>query len=169
MKPFVKFFAALLMVTVWLGTSNAKAEEGLFTTKSLTPDTALMAAKAALDKCRKEGYQTAIAVVDKSGIVQVVLRDRFAGAHTPETARRKAWTAVSFRTNTSEMVPTTGAGKPQAGVRHVVDALMIGGGMMIDAGGTLVGAIGVSGAPGGDLDDICAKAGIDAIEDLIAF
>jgi uncharacterized protein GlcG (DUF336 family) len=67
------------------------------------------------------------------------------------------------------MLEITAPGQPQAGVRQVTDALMIGGGMVIDAGGSLVGAIGVSGAPGGELDDLCAAAGIAAIEDDIAF
>jgi hypothetical protein len=61
-----------------------------FTTKSLTPENALKAAQAALKKCRDDGYQVAVAVVDRSGVVQVVLRDRFAGPHTPDTAAGKA-------------------------------------------------------------------------------
>ena len=169
-RLFTLFIASLIAGGVVLSSTNVtRAEEGLFTTKSLTLDTALMAATAALKKCRDGGYQVAVAVVDRSGIVQVILRDRFAGSHTPDTAKGKAWTTVSFRTNTSEMAVNTALGKPQAGVRHVPGALMLGGGLMIQAAGSLVGAIGVSGAPGGDLDDICAQAGIDAIEDLIAF
>jgi len=175
MRPIKGICAAmavgvLILSALAAGTpGTATAEEGLFETKSLTPAAALKAAQAALKKCQDDGYQAAVAVVDRSGIVQVVLRDRFAGAHTPETARRKAWTAVSFRTNTTALAEVTQAGKPQFGVRHVADALMIGGGLMIDAGGSLVAGIGVSGAPGGHLDDICAQAGIDAIDDLIAF
>jgi uncharacterized protein GlcG (DUF336 family) len=81
----------------------------------------------------------------------------------------KARTAASFRTNTSDMVELTQPGQPQSGVRQVPGMLMIGGGMIIEAAGSLVGAIGISGAPGGELDDLCASAGIEAIEDLIAF
>ncbi len=153
-----------------LAVGAAKAEEdGLFTSKSLTPDTALMAASAALENCRAEGFQVAVAVVDRMGILQVLIRDRYAGAHTPDTARGKAWTAASFRTNTSEMVEVTHAGQPQSGVRQVPGTLMVGGGMIIEAAGSLVGVIGVSGAPSGELDDACAIAGIEAIEDLIGF
>ena len=151
-----------------LGPASA-AEDAMFTTQTLTPETALKAAMAALKKCRAEGYQVAVAVVDRMGNMQIMIRDRFAGAHTPDTARRKAWTATSFRTNTSDMLEITGPGQPQAGVRHVTGALMIGGGMLIEAGGSLVGAIGVSGAPGGDQDDLCAAAGIAEIEEDIAF
>jgi uncharacterized protein GlcG (DUF336 family) len=144
-------------------------EKALFMTPSLTPEAALAAASAALKNCRAAGYQVAVAVVDRMGVVQVVIRDRFAGAHTPETARRKAWTAASFRTNTSDMLELTAAGEAQAGIRHLDNVAIIGGGVMIEAAGALVGAIGVSGAPGGDLDESCALAGIEAIEDDIAF
>lgn len=150
------------------GTALAE-ESGMFSTQSLTPETALKAAKAALDKCRDEGFQAAVAVVDRAGVLQVLLRDRYAGSHTPETARGKAWTAVSFRTNTTEMARVTQAGEAQSGVRQVPGVLMIGGGVIIESAGSLVGAIGVSGAPGGDMDDLCANAGIESIEDIIAF
>ena len=168
----MKLMSVLLIVglSLSLAFGSAKAEEdGLFTSQSLTPDTALMAASAALENCRAEGFQVAVAVVDRMGILQVLIRDRYAGAHTPETARGKAWTAASFRTNTSEMVEVTHAGQPQSGVRQVPGTLMVGGGMIIEAAGSLVGAIGVSGAPSGDMDDACAIAGIEAIEDLIGF
>jgi uncharacterized protein GlcG (DUF336 family) len=161
------FIATLILVNV---TNIAHADEdALFSSRSLTPETALTAAQAALKECRTRGFQVAVAVVDRMGIIQVLIRDRYAGAHTSETATRKAWTAASFRVNTSEMVEITKSGQPQAGVRQVSQALMVGGGMIIEAAGSLVGAIGVSGAPGGDLDDLCATVGIDAIEDLIAF
>ncbi len=144
-------------------------EHALFATQSLTPEIALKAMRAALDKCRAEGYQVAIAVVDRAGNLQALVRDRYAGAHTPDTARRKAWTATSFRTNTTELAELTQPGNPQSGTRHISGALMLGGGVLIEAGGSLVGAIGVSGAPGGDADDLCALAGIEAIEDDIGF
>ena len=164
-----QILSALTLCTILISGISHASEEALFTTKSLTPETALKAATAALEKCRAEGYQVAIAVVDRMGNMQVMIRDRYAGAHTPETARRKAWTATSFRTNTTDLVDLTAPGQPQSGVRHVTDALMLGGGVLIDAGGSLVGAIGVSGAPGGELDDLCAEAGIAAIEDEISF
>jgi len=168
----MKLMSALFItgLSLSLSVGSAKAEEdGLFTSQSLTPETALVAASAALENCRSQGFQVAVAVVDRMGTLQVLIRDRYAGAHTADTARDKARTAASFRTNTSEMVEVTQAGQPQSGVRQVPGVLMIGGGMMIEAAGSLVGAIGVSGAPGGELDDICAAAGIEAIEDLIGF
>ena len=148
-----------------LALGSASAQEALVTHKSMSPEVALDLARAALADCRQRGYQVAVAVVDRSGVTQVVLRDRFAGPHTPATAAGKAWTAVSFRTNTSELVAATQPGMPQAGLRDLAGAVILGGGMVVQAAGTLVGAIGVSGAPGGDADDACAKAGISAIQE----
>ena len=146
-----------------------RADEGFVTFKSMTVDLALTLARAALANCQKQGYQVAVAVVDRFGVTQVLLRDRFAGAHTVPTATGKAWTAVSFRTNTSELVANTAPGSPQAGVRNLPGAAVIAGGVMVEAAGTLVGAVGVSGAPGGDNDEACAKAGIAAIRDKLDF
>lgn len=143
----------------------ASGQGATFTTKSLTPETALKAAQAALAKCRADGFQVAVAVVDRSGHTQVLLRDRFAGAHTPDFAVNKAWTAVSFRTNTTELEKATRAGQPMSGIRNMPRFASVGGGMMIQGGGSLLGGIGVSGAPGGDNDDVCAAAGIKAISD----
>ena len=145
------------------------AEEGTFQTRSLTTETALVAARAALESCRKQGYQVAVAVVDRAGLVQVLLRDRFAGAHTVEVASDKAWTAASFRASTMDLARETQSGKPMSGLRTLPRFLAVGGGLVIEAGGSSLGAIGVSGAPGGEADEGCAKAGIDAIRDAIEF
>lgn len=145
----------------------AQAADGTFTMRVLTPDTALKAAQAALKKCRDGGFQVTVAVVDRMGVVQVLIRDRFAGPHTPSMARDKAFTAVSFRTNTTQLAEATQPGQPQSGVRNRPRVAAVGGGLMIEAGGSLLGAIGVSGAPGGTDDDVCAAAGIAAIREDI--
>ena len=141
--------------------------EASFSVRLLTPETALKAAQAALKKCRDSGFQVTIAVVDRMGVTQVLLRDRFAGPHTTDMAAAKAYTAVSFRTNTSELAAATQPGQPQSGIRHRPGVAAVGGGMMREAGGSLLGAIGVSGAPGGREDDVCAAAGIAAIREDI--
>jgi uncharacterized protein GlcG (DUF336 family) len=147
----------------------AQAQQGTYAIKLLTPESALKAAQAALKKCRDGGFQVTVAVVDRMGVTQALVRDRYAGAHTVETASAKAYTAVSFRTNTSELAEATQAGKPQSGIRHLPGVAAVGGGLMIEAGGALLGAIGVSGAPGGKEDDACAAAGIAAIRDDLEF
>lgn len=158
---------ALLAILGWAET--ALSQEGVFQTRSLTPETALVAARAALESCRKQGYQVAVAVVDRAGLAQVVLRDRFAGAHTLEVAQNKAWTAASFRTSTSTIAAETQPGKPMSGLRNLPRFLAAGGGLVIEAGGSVFGAIGVSGAPSGEADDACGLAGIKAISDAIEF
>jgi len=149
--------------------ATAQESAALFSVKNLTPQTALTAAQAALQACRDEGYQVAVSVVDRSGVVQVMLRDQLAGPHTPDTAYRKAWTAASFRTDSLELAKLGESGEAWA-IRNITNALPLGGGVMIRAGdGSMVGAIGVSGAPGGAADEGCARKGIEAIEDAIAF
>ncbi|MCW2306659.1 GlcG/HbpS family heme-binding protein [Rhodobium gokarnense] len=148
---------------------DGAGDEATVSHKSLTLETALDLAQAALAHCREAGYQVAVSVVDRGGTQQVSLRDRFAGPHTPDTSFRKAWTAVSFRTDTLELAKTTESGTSWA-VRNVTMALPLGGGVMIrDGDGSLLGAVGVSGAPSGEADEGCGKAGIAAIADRIAF
>ena len=149
--------------------ASAAAEEATFSVRQLTPETALVLAQAALATCRKQGFQVAVAVADRGGVVQVLLRDRFAGPHTVDTAISKAWTAVSFRTSTLELMVNTAPGKPSSGVRNLPRVAAIGGGVLIEAQGSILGAVGVSGAPVGTNDDACAKAGIKAIADRLEF
>lgn len=147
----------------------ASAQDAIITFKTLNPDVAVEAAQAALESCRSEGYQVAVSVVDRGGNLQTTIRDRFAGPHTPDTAYRKAWTSVSFRTDTLELSELTEEGEAWA-IRNVSMALPLGGGVQILAGdGSMLGAIGVSGAPSGSADADCAEAGIAAIEDKLAF
>lgn len=161
--------ARLAMALALAATPALAAEPATFSLKALTPETAVKAAQAALAQCRKDGYQVAVAVVDRSGLVHTVIRDRYAGAHTPETAINKAWTAVSFRTNTGDLQKMTQPGQPSSGIRNLPRVVAVGGGLKIEAGGSIVAGIGVSGAPGGDADDVCAAAGIKAIADSLEF
>jgi uncharacterized protein GlcG (DUF336 family) len=161
---FMQRLAALL---IGCFVASASAAEATYTVRVLTPETALKAAQAALQACRERGFQSAVAVVDRMGVVQVVLRDRFAGPHTPDMAAAKAYTAASFRTHTTELAEASQPGRPASGIRHRPGIAAVGGGMMIEAGGQLLGAIGVSGAPGAREDDACAAAGIAAIREDI--
>lgn len=158
--------AALFMVVI----APARAEEeGLVTFKLLNLEAALALAQATLEECRAQGYQVAVVVVDRFGNTQVTLRDRYAGVHTTDTARRKAWTAVSFRTDTLEMSALTQAGAAQSGVRFVTGSMMAGGGVPVLSAGSIVAGVGVSGAPGGEADDACARVGIEAIAMTLDF
>jgi uncharacterized protein GlcG (DUF336 family) len=157
------------MALCLLAASASAQPQASFTLQSLTPETALVAARAALEHCRAQGYQVAVAVVERSGVVQVLLRDRYAGAHTVQVATDKAWTAASFRLSTATLAAETQAGKPMSGLRNMPRVMAAGGGQVIESAGSLLGAIGVSGAPGGEADEACANAGIKAIADSIEF
>lgn len=142
--------------------------------KSLSLETASKAAWGAIIECRKKGYSVAVAVVDRGGNTQALLRDRLAGPHTPETAIRKAWTANSFRQSTADLAALLQAGKIPQQVQHNPGALLVGGGIVIEAQGQILGGIGVSGAPPGkseieSIDGACAQAGINLIKDEIEF
>ena len=147
----------------------AFANGGTFTTRSLTPESALKAAQAAMAKCRAEGFQVAVAVVDRGGITQIVLRDRFAPPHSADTAQRKAATAVNFKMATSELDRELQPGRPTGGLRNLPGVVAVAGGVPIEAGGSLIGAIGVSGAPGPSNDERCAQAGIKSIAEDLEF
>ncbi len=124
-----------LLATLTVSTLIAlpvRAQEPLVTYKSLSPELALDLARATLADCRQRGYQVAVAVVDRFGVTQVVLRDRFAGPHTPATAAGKAWTAATFRTNTTELNAISQPGMMQAGIRHLPGAVIIGGGIIVE-------------------------------------
>lgn len=150
-------------------TPTAPTAPAIYQVKQLTPEAALAAAQAALAACRKAGYQVAVAVVDRAGVTQVLLRDRLAGAHTVEVAPRKAWTAASLKIPTSAFANESQAGKPLSGLRALPQFMAVGGGLPIEGGGNLFGGIGVSGAPGGDADEACAAAGLRAISDELEF
>jgi uncharacterized protein GlcG (DUF336 family) len=160
---------SLLAAAVLAAAPAVAGDDATFQLRLLTPETALAAAKAAMEQCRTDGYQVAVAVVDRGGNIQVALRDRFAGAHTIDTAVGKAWTAVSFRTNTSELDGMTAPGKPSYGIRNLPKVVIVAGGMKVESAGQIVAGIGVSGAPGGHLDEKCAAAGIKAIQDGLDF
>jgi uncharacterized protein GlcG (DUF336 family) len=122
------------------------------------------AVHAALDACTAGGYRVSVAVVDRSGVVRAQLRADGAGVHTVDSSRRKAYTAASLRRPTTELAERI-AGAPA--LRELADlneqVLMLGGGLPIELEGEVVGGIGVGGAPGADLDDDCARAGLAAI------
>ena len=157
----------VLASSVLLFALSAHAQKMLATYSTLTTAAAQRAAQAAFDRCGKEGYTVAVAVVDRGGQPLALVRNNLAGAHTVNTAIGKAATAVSFRVDTSELATQTQAGRPQSGIRALPNVVAIAGGIVVQAKGSLVGGIGVSGAPGGDADEMCAKAGYAAVSDAL--
>jgi uncharacterized protein GlcG (DUF336 family) len=130
--------------------------------KRMSLDTALTAAQASIAACRKEGVQITVTVIDRGGHPQVVLRDVLAMDVSLSISRDKAYTAMSFNSPTGNL---EGRFKGSYGVPKTKGVLIARGGLPVLAGGSILGGIGVSGAPSGETDEKCAQAGIDAIRD----
>ena len=125
------------------------------------------AAAAAVEACQKKGWLVSATVVDRAGQIKALQRADGAGPHTVDSSRRKAYTSASMRANTSDIVQTIQKNPAAANLAQIDGFLILGGGMPIRVGDEAVGAIGVGGAPGGHLDDQCAQAGIDKIQEQI--
>jgi uncharacterized protein GlcG (DUF336 family) len=147
----------------------ARSAEGVITYKSLSPDVAFDLARAALNQCRKDGYQVAVVVLDRFTQPLVALRDRYAPVGALDIARGKAWTAVTFTRDTSDFVKGIKDGTLGPGLAGLPRVTPLVGGLVIEAGGSLLGGVGVAGAPGGDKDEACAKAGLASVQDKLEF
>ena len=147
----------------------ARAEEAVVTYKSIAPDIAFDLARTTLNKCRKDGYQVAVVVLDRFGAPLVEMRDRFAGIGAMDIARGKAWTAVNFSQDTAEFLKKVKDGTLSPGLASLPKVTPLVGGIVIQAGGSILGGVGVAGAPGGDKDEACAKAGLESVQDKLDF
>jgi uncharacterized protein GlcG (DUF336 family) len=146
--------------------SQAHAQ-GLVTTHRISADLANQAVAAAVAKCESQGYAETAALVDADGVQQAALRGDRAGAHTLDSAFAKAYTSASFKTDTTALVERSKTVPVLANLFKLPHLLLLGGGIIIKIGDEVVGAIGAAGAPGGDLDDACAHAGLDKIKDQL--
>ena len=122
---------------------------------------AQQAAAAGLAKCEEDGYKVSVAVADRGGNLKVLLRGDGAGPHTTDSSFRKAYTAASLRRSTLQLAELITKVPGIQALRDMNDRILIlGGGLPIELEGEVVGGIGVGGAPGGHLDEACAKAGL---------
>jgi len=135
--------------------------------KLMTLDLARDIASHALDACRKQGYRVSVVVVDRDGAPQVVLRDVYVARFATEIAERKAGAVILSGVSSGEL--RKNRADIRAELNEIPGVLLIQGGLPILAGGSLVGAVGVSGAPGGDKDESCAAAGIKAVQERLDF
>lgn len=146
----------------------AMAEDDNSTTKNnvqvdqLSLASAVQAAQVSINTCREAGAKVSAAVVDRNGLTQVILRDTFSSPISVELSRKKAFTAANFSKNTTQL-----ANLSDTAVGRTDGVLMSAGGVLIKLDDTIYGAIGVSGAETGAIDDSCAKAGAKAITDAI--
>lgn len=140
------------------------AAQDLPTAPYLPLDMAQTAAQTALKVCAAEGHNVSVAIVARSGETKVLLRADNAGPHTVGSSTGKAFTSASMGRDTAGLAGFIGGNQANDGLRDMDDRLVIqAGGLPIRIGGALVGGIGVGGAPSGDIDAICARAGLDEI------
>jgi uncharacterized protein GlcG (DUF336 family) len=154
-----KIFPAAALA-VLLASAPVVAEDSMvIQVKRMSMDTAMKVAKAAVDACREKGIQIGVTVVDRDGVAQVVLRDTIAPTITLPISEGKAYAAVMFGVPTSEL--NERANTP---IGRVPGLVMSAGGVPIQVAGSLLGGVGVSGAPSGETDQACAQAGVDAVQ-----
>lgn len=152
---------SMLMMSIASAPVSAEDDQPVMVNlKRLSMETALRIAQAAIKQCRAEGVQIAVTVVDRGGHPQVVLRDVLAMDITVPVSRKKAHTALAFNSPTSSL---EGRFTSPHSVAKLESLIISAGGVPIQAGGQIVGGIGVSGAPSGETDEKCAQAGLDAV------
>jgi uncharacterized protein GlcG (DUF336 family) len=162
MSATSRFLGTLVVGAFLCGAANA---QGLVTQKILSLGMAKTIAEATFGECHAKGFHTSAVVVDRAGQVLVMLRDEQATATTAEMARRKAFTALTFRSTTLEFQKRT-ADPAFAAQRNVADILALGGGAPIVAGNEIIGGVASSGSSQ-EQDDACAKAGIAKVAEML--
>ena len=153
------------MLCQWL--ALPAAAEDVIDVKLMTLELARDIATAAVDACRKDGYQVSVVVVDRSGRTQVVLRDVFANQYMTQLAQGKANAVILSGTSSGELRNNRADIADELNLLE--DLLVLDGGLPIRVAGSVIGAVGVSGAPGGDKDAACAQRGIDAVQERLDF
>jgi uncharacterized protein GlcG (DUF336 family) len=158
--------SSCLAVIGLAGAIAAPAGAQLLTEKSLSAGTALTMAQTALETCAKQGYHVSAHVLGRNGEVLIAVRGDGAPPHTMENSQRKAYTARTFRIPSGEFAQRV-KDNPTLGAVHLTGIIAAQGALPIRAGDEVIGAVGVSGAPGGEKDEACAKAGIDKVADQL--
>jgi uncharacterized protein GlcG (DUF336 family) len=155
--------AAAALMAASLGTAGAQAP---LTEKNVSMRMALAIVEGTIEQCAKDGHKVSVVVVDNAGVVRASLRGDGTAPHTMEFARRKAYTARTRNQTSGEFQKLTDD-PARAYLRQIPDVVGAAGGVPIRAGNVPIGAVGVSGAPGGDKDEVCANAGIARVAEQL--
>jgi uncharacterized protein GlcG (DUF336 family) len=159
-SPIIRL--ALLASASLLVAGAARAQAPL-TEKNVSMGLSLAIIEGALEQCTKDGYKVSVVIVDKGGNVAASVRGDGTGPHTMDFARMKAYTART-RNQTSLQTMKLMEDPANAFIRQIPNVVGVGGGVPIKAGNETIGGIGVSGAPGGEKDEVCANAGLAKVE-----
>jgi uncharacterized protein GlcG (DUF336 family) len=131
--------------------------------KNVSMGMALAIIQGVLEQCTKDGYKVSVTIVDKAGNVAASMRGDGTNPHTLEFSRLKAYTARTRGQTSLEFMKLT-SDPASAYLRQIPNVVAVGGGVPIKVGTEVIGAVGVSGAPGGEKDEVCANAGIAKVE-----
>jgi len=169
MKRRTSVFAAIMLAAAACGLLGAPrpATAQVLVTHRIPAPLAMEAVAAVVEACAKRGYNETAVLVDADGVRQAVLRGDRAGAHTLDSAFYKAYTSASFKSDTTALVERAKTAPIAPLLAKLPNLVLAGGGVVIKMQDEVVGAIGAAGAPGGDLDDACAKAGLTKIRDRL--
>jgi uncharacterized protein GlcG (DUF336 family) len=163
MSALGKYVPAAIASLALIAPAFAQAPQ---TEKNVSMKMALMIMEGALDECSKDGYKVSVSIVDKAGNLAAAVRGDGTNPHTFDFARLKAYTART-RGQTSLEVQKVIEKPENAWIKQIPNVVAIGGGVPIKVGNETIGAVGVSGAPGGEKDEVCAKAGIAKVADSL--
>lgn len=141
--------------------------EDIIKVRIIGADLAVKIATAAVHDCRERGFQVSAVVLDRGGNEMATLRDTLASPYTIEIAHRKAGAVVLSGVDSIDMLRNRADIRPE--LNHMRGLIIMEGGLQIRAAGSLIGAVGVSGAPGGDIDAECAAAGIEFVSETLDF
>ena len=166
MPAFVCRFAATAVTLGLAASLSTPASAELLAHKDLSLDTAVAIATTAAATCKAQGYRVSVHVVGRNGEVLVALRGDNASPHTMENSMRKAYTARTFRVPSGEIVKRLKE-NPQFAAVFLTNVIATQGALPITVGDDVIGAVGVSGAPGGDKDEACVKAGLDKVAEQL--
>jgi len=155
-----------LTAAALLATLAAPANAELLARKDLSMETALAIATTAIETCKGQGYRVSATVVGRNGEIIVQLRGDNTGPHTIENSFRKAFTARTFRQSSGEFAQRV-KDNPTFGAVHLTNVIASQGALPIKVGDEVIGAAGASGAPGGEKDEACVKAGLDKVADQL--
>lgn len=163
--PIMLFTAALASLNQAYGEDEAKKSPAFVDVKQISMELAMDIANESVLVCREKGYNVAAVVVDRSASVQAVLRDTMAARFTMQIAEEKANAVIMSGVSSAEFRSNRADIKDEM---NEVDGIMVlDGGLKIESGGSLLGAVGVSGAPGGEKDAECAQAALDKLAERL--
>ena len=158
--------SAIAIVSTLGSALASRAGAQLLEHKDLTAAIAITIAQTAIETCKANGYAVSATIVGRNGEIIVQIRGDNTGPHTVENSFRKAYTARTFRAPSGTFVERVKA-DPTSGLVHLNNVIANQGALPIKVGDEVIGAAGASGAPGGEKDEACVKAGIDKVADQL--